>query len=108
MIKPETVSVLLPVEVGSDELGEPIVNYDPSGSVDVIVAPGSTSDVFGNVRDGQKVALTLHFPKTWTDNLTGARVIVRGDEYRVVGSPFRYTDSPGLYDMPVEVTACNG
>lgn len=108
MIKTERVEVHMPKAAGVDELFEPIVEYGPGVPVDVIVAPGSTSDMFDNMRDGHKIAYTLHFPKTWTVDLCGARVSVRGRLCRVVGSPQPYTSTPGKYNMPVEVVFCDG
>lgn len=99
------------VERTFDDLGEPTGSYATSEEVAVLVAPGSTADLDASRPNGAQVALTLHFPKTWSGApLKGAHITVRGRRYRVVGDPQPYTaaNTPGRFNMPVEVEAVDG
>lgn len=110
MIATETATVET-VERTFDDLGEPTGSSATSEEVAVLVAPGSTADLDASRPNGAQVALTLHFPKTWSGvSLKGAHVTVRGRRYRVVGDPQPYTaaNTPGRFNMPVEVEAVDG
>lgn len=77
----------------------------------VVVTPGSTSDVLDSTRpDGTRVAFTLGFPKTFTAPLRGCRVLVRGIECAVVGDPQPYTAAnvPGAWNYTAEVERVDG
>ena len=110
MIAPE-LAVVTTVDVAYDDLGEPTGSSATSREVAVLVAPGSTADLDASRPNGAQVALTLHFPKAWSGApLKGALVTVRGRRYRVVGDPQPYTtaNTPGRFNMPVEVEAVDG
>lgn len=73
----------------------------------VLVEPKAQLDM-STINTSQEIsAYTLHFPKTCTflDNLRGARVEVRGEMYRVLGNPKKYTEAntPTPWIMPVDV-----
>lgn len=110
MIAPE-LAVVTAVDVSYDDVGDRVVaKLDPK-PVFVLVAPGACSDLDASRPDGARVALTLHFPKSWCGApLKGARVDLRGRRFRVVGDPVPYTavNVPGCYNMPVEVEAVDG
>lgn len=110
LIQGERVTVIRP-NVTRDELGEP--TYGEPGREDVenvVVAPGSTSDLDASRPDGVTVDYTLCFPKTYEEDLVGCSVEVRGTGYAVVGDPQRYTPEnvPGDWNLTVEVTRTDG
>jgi hypothetical protein len=112
MIRGETVTVIRPAVGGVDAFGDELTGWQPGVPVgNVLVAPAATDDLNGSLRrDGDRDALTLHFPKTFEGGLRGCRVIVRGVTYRVVGDPQRYTTAmtPGAWDLPVTVERTEG
>lgn len=83
----ERVDVLYPLRtVGEDR--EPSVEWASRPVDDVLVAPGPTSGEPGGNRPGPTTAtLTLAFPKKFKGSLRGCRVVVRGEEFDVVGDP---------------------
>lgn len=110
MIFGETVEVVRPV-VEYDELNEPVEGEPETELVDnVLVAPGSTTDMDEKRPQGVSVVFTLHFPKTYTKPLRGCQIKVRGTLYEVVGDPQPYTEAnvPGDWSMPVEVMRHDG
>lgn len=111
----EAVEVSFKVLGEKDELG----NQEPSWSdyeavENVLVAPGYDIDSIGSVRpDGITVSLTLHFPKTFSKQMRGARVRLAdtwAGVYEVVGDPAPYPPElvPGAWNYPVEVTRADG
>ncbi|MDR1954288.1 MAG: hypothetical protein LBQ21_07470 [Clostridiales Family XIII bacterium] len=107
----ETVVVEYKVQTGTDGLNAPVFSYTEQDVSDVLISPGSLSDITDSNRpDGHLVRWTLHFPKTFTGDLEGCRVKVYGAWYRVVGAPGRYQsdNTPTRWDMPVEVEAVDG
>lgn len=105
----EQVEVIRPT-VTYDELGEPAYADPEREQVEVLVCPGSTSDLDATRPNGAQVSFTLHFPKTYTKSLQGCRVEVRGHAYEVVGDPRPYTaaNTPGAWNLPVEVKRVDG
>lgn len=109
-----TVEVLRPTSGTVDVLGNAVPGEPESVEVEnVLVAPGATEGLDETRPDGVTVALTLHFPKTYTDSLRGCQVRLSGvydGLYEVVGDPKPYEDSvtPGPWDRPVEVSATDG
>lgn len=76
----------------------------------VLVAPGPREDLPDRV-DGTKIVFNLHFPKTFQGSLRNASVKVRGgDALPVIGDPQPYTgaNTPGAWNMPVEVERADG
>ena len=114
MISGQTVSVMLRKRTSRDSFGNDVEEYEqPQNVGNVLVQPGSTDDLDASRPEGVTVALTLHFPKTWTQRLRGAKVVLRAPwegEYRVVGDPIPYMDAncPTDWHMPVEVEAVDG
>lgn len=108
----EAVEVIRTVEVGRGPGNTPIYETEKETVDDVLVAPGSRSDVIDSNRpDGVDVQYTLHFPKPYDSDLTGASISVRGeDPLDVVGSPRPYTlaNTPTRWWMPVEVGRVDG
>lgn len=110
LIQGEAVTVIRTVW-DRDELGDPIDPTEQREVVEnVVVYPGPTSDLDASRPDGVKVAFTLCFPKTFTGELKGCSVEVRGTAYAVVGDPQRYTGAnvPGDWNYTAEVTRTDG
>ena len=113
-IKGETVSVKLRVRKDRDAFGNYSDAYSKASDVsNVLIAPGRCEALDATRPEGVDVALTLHFPKSFTDDLRGAVVTLTGrwaGDYRVVGAPKPYQDinTPGAWDMPVEVEVVDG
>ena len=105
----ETVTVFPPT-VARDGLGEPTFGEPTREDVRCVVCPGATSDMDATRPDGVTVAYTVHFPKTYTGELRGCSIEVRGVAYDVVGDPQRTTGAatPGPFDMAAEVTRADG
>lgn len=110
LITGEAIEVIRPI-VERDALGEPTCGEPARVALnDVIVFPGSTSDLDADRPEGVEVAYTLCFPKTFADSLRGCSVVVRGEVYDVAGDPKRYApgNTPGDCNMTVEVTRTDG
>ena len=113
LIQGEAVTVIRTQGV-LDDLGEPMEAEGLADVVeavaDVVVAPGATADLDASRPEGVTVAYTLCFPKTYTGELKGCAVEVRGERFLVVGDPQRYTESntPTPWNLTVEVTRTDG
>ena len=110
LIAGETVTVRTPT-VSYDEHMEAVETWAEQEVDDVVVAPGSTSDVTDTTRPwGTRAAYTLGFPKTFSSSLRGCRVVVRGVEYAVIGDPQPLTPEnvPGPWNYTAEVEAVDG
>lgn len=96
--------------VSYDDLGEPIYGDPEREQVDVLVHPGTTTDLDATRPNGVEVVFALHFPKSYTKSLQACRIEVRGDTYEVVGDPQPYTpeNTPGNWNLPVEVKRVDG
>lgn len=113
MFSAQTAHVRLRNRNNRDGFGNDAESYAEPVPVDVLVQPGSCKDLDATRPEGVRVALTLHFPKTWTESLRRAKVELGGryeGEYRVVGDPRPYMDAncPTPWNMPVEVEAVDG
>jgi hypothetical protein len=108
----ETVVVERPVETGRDAHNEPIVEWVSESVADVLVAPGPRADISDAMRPvGTVVEWNLHFPKSWSGSLRGARISVRGGvPCGVVGDPQPFTleNTPTRWWLPVEVSRADG
>lgn len=107
----ETVVVRLPEAVGKDPFGAIRVAYREVEASCVLVQPGESADMSEELRSrGFDFAYTLHFPRTWTEPLERAEVVVRGERCRVVGKPKRYAEeaTPGLWNLTVTVGGSHG
>ena len=106
----EDVAVLTR-SVEYDEHMEEVETWESETVGNVLVHPGSTSDVLDSTRpDGTRVAFTLGFPKTFTAPLRGCRCVVRGIECAVIGDPQPYTaeNVPGAWNYTAEVERVDG
>lgn len=114
----ETVTVLTP-KVTYDEHMEEVVSWEREAVDDVLVAPGSTSDVEDTDRPhGTRASFSLGFPKTFSKPLRGCRVVVRpvdGEDealhtYSVIGDPQpnNMDNCPTSWWYTAEVEAVDG
>jgi hypothetical protein len=108
----ESVTVSTFTSSGTDAHGDPTGTWTTTTVSDVLVAPGPRSDIEDTERpEGVIVAFNLHFPKSFTGDLRGARVTVRGEAgFKVIGDPSWYTgaNTPTRWHMPVEVERGDG
>jgi len=113
-IKGDTVSVSLLKRGERDSFGNATKGWEKAQDVsNVLIVPGKCEELDATRPEGVRVALTLHFPKTWTSDLRGAKVTLTGrwaGTYNVIGEPEPYMDgnTPNDWDMPVEVEAVDG
>lgn len=109
-----TVTVYPRIWDERDGFGNVIEAYStPVDVANVLVAPGTAQDLDDTRPEGVRVALTLHFPKTWAGSLRGAKVVLDSTyagTYMVVGDPKPYMGglTPTQWNMPVEVEAYDG
>lgn len=113
MIHGETVYVSLLTVAGDarDRMGNPTRSYaEPAAVANVVVVPATEDELDATRPDGIRVTYTLHFPRGYAQDLRGAKVTVRGDEFRVVGDPKPYTEANvrGPWTMPVRVGRHDG
>lgn len=89
--------------------GETIEIVYKNGSVEtlagVLIEPQEQVDIPASTGAEERAAYTLHFPKDYAGDLVGARVVLRGERYRVLGHPKHYTaeNNPLDWNMPVKV-----
>ena len=106
----EAVTVIRP-NVERDELGDVTASSVSSEAVDnVLISPGTSTDLGESRPQGSRVAYTLHFPKTYRRKLKGCEVDVRGEKCRVIGDPRPYMsiNTSGEWWMQVEVERVDG
>ena len=112
MIQGETVQISRATIAYTDAYGEANMEWHLAENVEnVLVSPGNTADLEPGMRpNGDSISLTLHFPKTFSESLRGARVFVRGETWEVIGDPQPYTDQnvPGAWNRPVTVRLVEG
>lgn len=105
----ETVYVETRTAGTPDRFNATTYTYSETQVDNVLVSPGTSQDVSDpNRPEGVVVHYTLYFPKTYTGNLEGLRVKVRGQLYDVIGHPDRYYPCPTSWDMTVMVGRVNG
>jgi len=113
-MKGRAVSVSLRDRTARDAFGNDAEAYaNPVEVGNVIVQRGACEELGSERHEGVRVALTLHFPKTWAGRLRGAKVELSGEyagTYRVIGDPMPYQPElcPTDWNMPVEVEAVDG
>lgn len=112
LIRGEQVRIRVPdVLIGYDPVGDEIWGTDERDVENVLVAPGPRADLTDAERpDGVRIVFNLHFPKTFEGSLRGGEIRVRGQWYAVIGDPQPYTpeNTPGQWNMPVEVEKVKG
>jgi hypothetical protein len=89
MLTGEQVIVTTRHEHGYDPGGDPIYEDDPPETVDDVLVDTSTeNDIEATRPDGIRIDCTLRFPRAWPyRSLRGARIRMRGNDYRVIGDP---------------------
>lgn len=93
-------------------IGETIEITHADGEVEtlenVLIDPQEQVDISTSATE-EKVAYILHFPIGYVGDLVKARVMVRGERFRVLGHPKPYTIENNLteWNMAVEVARLN-
>lgn len=88
MIKGTTVQLAEMVEVGTDELSQPVFEEVWHDVKNVIVAPASSDDIVDATKMyGKKTQYVLGIPKGDTHNWTDTKVRFFGKEWRTFGVP---------------------
>ena len=114
MLSGVTVTVLRPNKTGTDSLNNPIYGRPTREVVDdVLIAPSTTEDLEAARQMGVTLALSLHFPKTYTASLRGCKVKLPApyaDTYHVVGDPMPYMaeNCPTRWNRSVGVEVAHG
>lgn len=110
MLRTTSVTVKTPVTT-VDRFGNEVASGYTSVDVGgVLVSPGATADLEAARPDGVTVSYTVHFPKSFSDDLRGCLVTIGGEDYRVIGEPHPYMDvnCPTRWHMAVEVERADG
>lgn len=99
--------------IQKDRFGNVIYTSSKTVVDDVLVSPGSTSDLDASRPEGVEVAYSLHFPKTFNGELEGCDIVLPspwGGTYHVIGKPKPYIDAntPTRWHIPCEVEAAHG
>lgn len=116
MIRGITATVYKPKEAAKDRLGNTTKTWESVKVDNVLVSPLSGEDLETSRPEGVNVALTLHFPKSFTASLKGCEVALPAPwalahgRYRVIGDPMPYIDAnvPNAWNRPVNVEAVHG
>lgn len=88
MLSGETISVLRPRITGIDDYHQPVRAWDEEHVADVLVNPAAPHDDADSMTpDATGADMTLYLPRTYSGDLTGCKAIVRGREYRILGTP---------------------
>ena len=110
----EAVSVEHRISAQRDGFGNERVEYgEPVEVRNVLVVPGAPEGMDASRPEGVVIACTLHFPKTYTGNLRGARITLGGQwagVYHVVGVPLPYPPelTPTQWNRVVMLEAHDG
>ena len=113
-----TVTVVRPGDqIESDPFNASIQGEDVTEIVDnVVIGSPTTADLNDSIRpDGVRIDAKAYFPKEYRPDkvdgdLTGCKIIDRGQAYRVVGSPLRWPADQifGSRDLVVDMEAIRG
>lgn len=109
----EEVTIRTHVQVGTDPYGAPVTEPQEEAVENVLVAPGSLADLGEDRPEGVDVAYSLCIPRTYSGDLEGAEVQVRGEWLRVIGHPDRIDGFGGRgcptdWNMVCEVGTTHG
>lgn len=111
LIKGTSVVVQRRESDSNDSHGNPVYgDWQDEVVEDVLAQRGSTVDLDPERPEGVNVAMTFHFPKTYTAPLMGCRICYEGRVYNVIGDPQPYMDenTPSVWNRPVECEASDG
>lgn len=104
----EGIVVLRPATTSTDPYNAPVTEWVREPVSNVLVAPGSLSDLGAERPEGVEVRYTLCLPKTFEGPLEGCKVEVRGEVLDVVGHPDRFDPCPTEWDMVCEIGGTHG
>ena len=104
MIRGEDVTVLRKSASGTDAMGEPDITWESETVPDVLWSQAESERLSDGTRPGgTDDTVTFHFPKAYTDDLSGCRISVQGRIYDVLGDPIGYIPAitPGKWNRTV-------
>lgn len=101
LLPTETVVFSVATKLPPDPMGEVRLVYTDHTVTDCLVQPVSMEDLRDSLELFQNTSIAVHVPKSFTEDLTNCKLLVRGVEYfaRVVRP--RVTVSPLLWDREV-------
>lgn len=111
LIKSCSVEVLRRSTSGTDAHGNALpTEWTAETVANVLPQRGSTQDLDADRPAGVSVAMTFHFPKSYTSDLKGCKIRYAEREFRVIGDPQPYLDvnTPGAWNRPAECEVCDG
>ena len=106
-----SVTVLRPVDAGTDAYGNPVVSVERETVDGVLPEPGGTPSMAEPDREhGVTVDMVFHWPKGYGKPLKGCTIEHAGHAWRVIGDPQPYVgaNTPGPFDMTVNTTRGEG
>ena len=111
-MKGETITLIHRTPAGHDPGGGIIWDTEQETVEDVLIQDGSLSNLTDGIRpDGIRVAKTIHMPPAWPyRSLRGAKAVIDGVAYTVIGDPRPYTGgiTPTRWNLTVELAATRG
>lgn len=108
------VNVFTPKSFTLDALNNKVVTYDKTKVEGVLVAPASTDDLGADRPDGYTVRCTVHFPKSFVADITGAYIEGLPAPYPsrvwVIGNPVPYMPelTPGQWNRAAVCGVADG
>lgn len=111
-MKGETITLIHRTPAGHDPGGGIIWDTEQETVEDVLIQDGSQSNSTDPTRpDGIRTAKTIHMPRAWPyRSLRGAKAVIDGVAYTVIGDPRPYTGGITLtrWNLTVELAATRG
>ncbi|MCD8211913.1 MAG: hypothetical protein LUC17_02680 [Oscillospiraceae bacterium] len=113
MIQGETATLYRKVSTGTDEMGEPIVEWAAEELDNVLFSQAYENENYiidGTRPDGTIDTATLHVPKTFTDSLKNCEIEVQGARWTVIGDGKGYMpeNTPGPWNRPIKLRRVDG
>lgn len=111
LLSGRTVTVRYPGEETQDRYGATIPGDWQDEDVDnVLYVPTGTEDLEASRPEGVEVVATFCFPKDYSRDLQGCRILYGGRDYKVIGQPNHYLPEnvPSRWDMTVECEDYDG
>lgn len=97
----ETVTFEVAALGGRDSFGDVAITYTHHTVSGCLVEPGSAREAREGLEVLQDRSITVHIPKTFTEDLNNSFATVRGRRYRTVSAPLAYTRTPVDWDRAI-------
>lgn len=110
----QAVTVFRPVAGGFDRLGNPAAaGWEAEEVAGVLIAPAASQDLGAERPEGYTDALTIHFPKEYTQSLLGCEIELPApwpSRVRVIGDPQPYQAelTPGRWNRAADCEVSDG